>query len=201
MKLRLAAKTTFRWIRRFTEELNHKNDSNNQQRDEWSCFKALLRRSRFLVQTSDSKLSFFVNLIGIRYCMFFLVCKLSIVNNLLLQAIFQKQSSHTKLKKTVKDLTKYLKALFAWYCWNLAQNNETKLTFRVLRVQAYRHKTFNIAFIQNRKQNFEGEFLYDNSSPQHLPFEQVGQWYYETTLSIVKNSFDCLGANTSTWKP
>ena len=159
MKLRLAAKTTFRWIRRFTEELNHKNDSNNQQRDEWSCFKALLRRSRFLVQTSDSKLSFSVNLIDIRYC--FCSCKVSIVNNLLLEAIFQKQSSHTKVKKkTVKDLTKYLKALFAQYCWNLVQNNEAKLIFRVLRVPAYRHKTF-IVFSQNKKQNFEREFLYD----------------------------------------
>lgn len=50
------------------KRLNHKNDSNNQQRDEWSCFKALLRRSRFFVQTSDSKLSFSVNLIDIRHC-------------------------------------------------------------------------------------------------------------------------------------
>ena len=118
-----------------------------------------MRRSRFLVQTSDSKLSFSVNLIDIRYC--FCSCKVSIVNNLLLQAIFQKQSSHTKVKKkTVKDLTKYLKALFAQYCWNLVQNNEAKLIFRVLRVPAYRHKTF-IVFSQNKKQNFEREFLYD----------------------------------------
>ena len=63
-------------------------------------------------------------------------------------------------KKTVKDLTKYLKALFAQYCWNLVQNNEAKLIFRVLRVPAYRHKTF-IVFSQNKKQNFKREFLYD----------------------------------------
>ena len=70
------------------------------------------------------------------------------------------QSHKTEKKKTVKDLMKYLKALFAWYCWNLVQNSEAKLIFLVLRVQAYRHKTF-IVFSQNKKQNFEREFLYD----------------------------------------
>lgn len=160
MKLRLAAKTTFRWIRRFMEEINHKNDSNNQQRDEWSCFKALLRRSRFFVQTSDSKLSFSVNLIDIRYC--FCLCAswaLSIIY--CCKQFFRSRAVTQKWKKkTVKDLTKYLKALFAQYCWNLVQNNEAKLIFRVLRVPAYRHKTF-IVFSQNKKQNFEREFLYD----------------------------------------
>ena len=151
---------TFRWIRRFMEELNHKNDSNNQQRDEWSSFKALLRLSRFLVQTSDSKLSFSVNLIDIRYC--FCLKQAEHCQQFIVASNFSEaeQSHKTEKKKTVKDLMKYLKALFAWYCWNLVQNNEAKLIFRVLRVQAYRHKTF-IVFSQHRKQNFEREFLYD----------------------------------------
>ena len=61
-----------------------------------------------------------------------------------------------KLSKTWQSILKlYLRSTVEIFCKTMRQS-----WYFVLRVPAYRHKTF-IVFSQNKKQNFEREFLYD----------------------------------------